>query len=72
MPSARKHHIIRSILLHYDASTLDSAHRQTILERARGLFYDSDPWPAQRSLYYIGAFEDLEDLYAGVREGGVP
>ena len=46
-----------------DASTLDPAHRQTILERARGPFYDSDTWPAQRSLYYIGvlpAFPTVE------------
>jgi len=37
-----------------DASTLSSANRQTILEQARGLFYDSDIWPAQRSRYYLG------------------
>ena len=37
-----------------DASLLNPTHCQTILEQARGLFYDSDTWPAQRSLYYIG------------------
>ena len=51
-----------------DASTLDSAHPQMILERARGLFHDSHMWPAQRSLYYIGvlpAFPTVESPIAG-------
>ena len=42
-----------------DASTLDPAHLQTILEQARGLFYDSETWPARRSLYYIGVLPAL-------------
>ena len=29
------------------------------LERARGLFHDSDTWPARRSPYYIGVLPAL-------------
>jgi len=60
--------ILSSSTMLLDASTLDPARRQTILERARGLFYDSDMWPAQRSLYYIGvlpAFPTVESPIAG-------
>jgi len=51
--------IISSTTTTLDASTLSSANRQTILEQARGLFYDSDIWPAQRSLYYLGILPTL-------------
>ena len=42
-----------------DASTLDSTNHQTILERARGIFHDSDTWPAHRSLYYISVLPNI-------------
>jgi len=40
-------------------STLDSTNCQMILERARGIFHDSDTWPAHRSLYYIGVLPNI-------------
>jgi len=42
-----------------DTSMLNLANHQMILERARGIFHNSDTWPAHRSLYYISVLPNV-------------
>jgi hypothetical protein len=52
--SARASELCSSLERILQTSSVPLVDRTSILDRADGLFHDSDAWPAKRSLYYLG------------------
>ena len=57
--TSRAADLLSNITTILQTSSISSATRSFVLLRVQNLFWDSDIWPARRSLYYLGALPPL-------------